>query len=134
MAQKKVNDYGTGASEVKASVNRAVARAKKAVEKKEIAEKRAAKKQADALKKIEDKKNAKSAGQKKSGKKTTNVVLQYGGTSVSYRTVVARAREIWKKEHRGSAADLLSLDIYLKPEECKAYYVFNGEIAGDFWL
>lgn len=141
MEQKKTNDYGTGASEVRPSVNRAVARAKKAEVKKEIAEKKAAEKKATAQKKAAGKKELadrkaaeKSAKAKKPAKKPTNVVLQYGGQSVSYRTIVTRAKKVWQEEHKGKAGELYALDLYLKPEEGRAYYVMNGEIAGDFPL
>ena len=123
MTQKKTNDYGTGASEVRPSVNRAVVRAKKAAQKKETAEKKAKAKRVNAEKKAAAK-----------NRKPTNIVLQYGDRSVNYRSVVENARRIWKEEHKRKASEMLSLDLYIKPEENRVYYVINGEIAGDFAL
>ena len=150
MGAAKVNDFGTGATEVKPSVNRAVVRAKKAAEKKESAKKRAVKKQADATKKANEKRiaaekkqaarvvSAAAKGAKKtpsgSKKKYLHVVLEYEGASFNYRSIVDRAKKVWKEQYHGKPSELLSLELYIKPEDQRVYYVMNGEAAGDFLL
>ncbi|MBR4530317.1 MAG: hypothetical protein IKO80_08565 [Lachnospiraceae bacterium] len=142
MAQKNTDHYGTMATEVKPSVNRAVARAKKAAAKtaakKKASASKAAQKKAAAAKKAPLKspgeKALEATRRKAVRKKPTNVVLQYSDLSVNYRTIVENARKIWRVEHHGKLADLTGLDLYIKPEEGKVYYVFNDEIAGDFPL
>ena len=56
-----------------------------------------------------------------------NVVLQYDGKSVDVEDVLKAAKNNWKKDHKG---DVKELQLYLKPEESKAYYVINGQEAG----
>jgi hypothetical protein len=57
-----------------------------------------------------------------------NVVLQYDGKSVDVEDVLKAAKNNWKKDHKG---DVKELQLYLKSEESKAYYVINKEDAGD---
>jgi hypothetical protein len=56
-----------------------------------------------------------------------NVVLQYDGKSVDVEDVLKAAKNNWKKDHKG---DVKELQLYLKSEESKAYYVADGE-TGD---
>ena len=56
-----------------------------------------------------------------------NVVLQYDGKSVDVEDVLKAAKNNWKKDHKG---DVKELQLYLKSEESKAYYVINGQEAG----
>ena len=67
-------------------------------------------------------------------KSTFNV--QFSGNTVEYKEVVATAKKIWVDEGNQNrlVKDLANLDLYIKPEENKAYYVFNGEESGDFPL
>ena len=45
--------------------------------------------------------------------------------------VVAEAKKIWKDSGK-KAADLKKLEIYVKPEDDRIYYVFNGDESGSF--
>jgi len=67
-------------------------------------------------------------------KSTFNV--QFGGSSVEYKEVIAAAKKIWVDEGNQDrlVKDLTQLDLYVKPEENKVYYVFNGKESGDFPL
>ena len=58
----------------------------------------------------------------------TNIELQYGNTAITEEELVSRA----KKAYGGK--DIKSLNIYVKPEEEKAYYVVNEDISGSFDL
>lgn len=56
-----------------------------------------------------------------------NVVLQFNGKSVDIEDVSKAAKENWKAGHKGTVS---RLQLYLKSEESKAYYVINGEDVG----
>lgn len=54
-----------------------------------------------------------------------NFVIQNSANqSVTYEDVVKKVKAVYKDE-------ITSLDIYVKSEEGKAYYVINGNVAGD---
>ena len=59
---------------------------------------------------------------------TVNIILEFDGKSVNVADVSKAAKENWKKNHKG---DVKELNLYLKSEESKAYYVINREDAGD---
>lgn len=42
------------------------------------------------------------------------------------------AKDVWQYDLGKKAADLKSVDLYVKPEENKVYYVMNGDVTGDF--
>lgn len=58
----------------------------------------------------------------------TKVELQFGDKSVNEEQLISRAKEAYGKK------DIKNLDIYVKPEEGKAYYVVNNDITGSFDL
>jgi hypothetical protein len=58
----------------------------------------------------------------------TNVELQFGDKAVNEEQLVSRAKEAYGKN------DIKNLDIYVKPEEGKAYYVVNNDVTGSFDL
>ena len=58
----------------------------------------------------------------------TKVELQFGDKAVNEEQLISMAKEAYGK------GDIKNLDIYVKPEECKAYYVVNNDITGSFDL
>ena len=61
-------------------------------------------------------------------KVTTKIELQYGDKQVTEDQLVSLAKKAYGKK------DIKSLNIYVKPEEGKAYYVVNGDVNGSFDL
>ena len=61
----------------------------------------------------------------------TNVYVEFYGEQVSQADVIEEAKKIWK-DSGNKAADLKKLEVYIKPEDDRVYYVFNGETAGSF--
>ena len=62
-------------------------------------------------------------------KEEPEVYLQYGENEVKAKDVLAKVKAIYVADgHRESS--IKSLQIYMKPEEFKAYYVINGKITG----
>ena len=106
--------------EVKAEVKEEVkkAPAKKATAKKEVKE------------------EAKKAPAKKAAVKkaalTTTVTLQFAEKSYTEESLTAIAKDVWKYDLEQKEADLNTVELYVKPEEGLCYYVFNGDITGNF--
>lgn len=67
-------------------------------------------------------------------KKTRELYLQWYGHEVELNAITARVEEIWKKDMKRKASELVDLKVYVKPEEGKAHYVINGEISGSLDL
>ena len=150
-ADKKVVEtvVATPAEEKKAPAKKApaaktAAAAKKPAEKKAAAKKPAAKKPADkkpAAKKPAEKKAVakkpaakKPAAKKPAAKKTaaaavdSKVVIQAMGSEVSTADLIAKAT----KASGVKKAD--KVDIYIRPDVNRVYYVVNGDILGVFKL
>lgn len=62
------------------------------------------------------------------------VTIEYGNISVSRDELVARAIKIWTSKLKRGRSELHTLELYVKPQERKAYYVFNKKKNGDFDL
>ena len=58
-----------------------------------------------------------------------DMVLQFGEHVVSMAAISDKVRQSWKEN--GNEGELREIKIYVKPEDNKAYYVINKEIAGD---
>ena len=63
----------------------------------------------------------------------STLYVEYQEKQMDEKDLVAKARKIWTDEGRKISA-LTSLQLYIKPEENMAYYVFNDEIKGEFSL
>lgn len=57
--------------------------------------------------------------------------IQYGGRSYSQEDLMNIARDVWKYDLKHKEGELESVELYVKPEENKVYYVMNGE-SGSF--
>jgi len=110
--------------------------APKAEAKKAVAPKAATKK-AEAPKAEAKKTVAKKAPAKKApvAKKTTaavDVKLQFAGKEYTQEDLVKIANDVWVYDFDKKASELKKVELFVKPEESKVYYVFNGDITGDF--
>lgn len=56
-------------------------------------------------------------------------VLQFNGQEYDLGAVEANVKQAWKDQGK-KLTEIKTLDIYVKPEEAKVYYVVNGEISG----
>ena len=110
--------------------------AKKAVKKvAETAEKavKATAKAADkAVKKTAAKKTATKKSTAKKAELKTEMFLQFAGKEYKAEDFEKMAKDVWQYDLGNKAADLKSVDLYVKPEENKVYYVMNGDVTGDF--
>ncbi|MBO5424338.1 MAG: hypothetical protein J6A25_02370 [Lachnospiraceae bacterium] len=57
--------------------------------------------------------------------------IEYYGKQIDEASLVKAAKSIWTKSGK-KAGDLKSLNLYVKPEENMAYYVFNDDETGSF--
>ena len=63
------------------------------------------------------------------GKEEEKIVLQFSGKEISTNDIKEQIKAAWVEQgHR--AAFIKKLEIYIKPEECAAYYVINEKKSG----
>ena len=61
----------------------------------------------------------------------SNVYVEFYGEQVSQTDIIEEAKKLWKDSGK-KPADLKSLQLYIKPEDDRVYYVFNDDISGSF--
>ena len=62
-----------------------------------------------------------------------NLYVEFQGKKVESKEVLAAAKKVWV-EAGNKVKDLETVDLYIKPEESAAYYVFNGTVSGKIEL
>lgn len=145
-AAKAVAEAKAATTPVKVETTEKKAPAKKAPAKKTTAKKTTAAKKAPAKKEAAAKKTTaaktatkKAPAKKTAAKKTTaksavkaTVNLQFSGKSYTEADLIKIAKDVWKYDLKQKAADFKNIELYVKPEENRAYYVINGETTGSF--
>ena len=63
-----------------------------------------------------------------------SMILQCDGSSIDITGIGKRCREAWKIEHPGEDQLIRKLNVYVKPEMGKAYWVINGTDTGELDL
>lgn len=102
----------------------------KAEEKK--AEPAAAKK--EAAKKAPAKKETTKKTATKKAELKTELHVQFADQSLTQDDLVKIAKDVWKYDLNQKAGDLKSIELYVKPEERRAYYVMNKDFTGSFGI
>lgn len=136
---KKAPAKKTPAKKTVAKKAEAKPAAAKATVAKATAEKTEAKKAAPAKKAAAPKKAApaKKVAAPKAAKKAevkTNINVEFFGKVCTPDSLEASAKDVWQYDMGNKVEDIKTLDIYLKPEESKAYFVVNGEMTGEFFV
>ena len=92
---------------------------------------------ATAAKKTTAKKVAKTGakrGPKPASERTIEMTVQFGEKEVTYTDMVNRIKEMWRAQGKREVS-MKSLELYVKPEESKVYYVINSQdkkpVTGD---
>ena len=75
--------------------------------------------------------SAKTETAKKPAEKCT-LHIQYAGRSYAQEDLVKIAKDVWRYDEKRKVGELESIELYVKPEENKVYYVMNGEVTGNF--
>ena len=125
--EKAIDAAVAPVEEKKAPAKKAAAPKK---ETKAVAEKKEVKAEAAEKKAPAKKAPAKKAAAKKEMK--TEIAVQFAGKSYTQDDLVKIAKDVWKFDLKQKAADLVSVELYVKPEESMVYYVFNGTECGSF--
>lgn len=87
------------------------------------------------VKKAAEKSVEKPAAKKAAEKAVKQIInLQFAGKSYTMEDIVKIAKDVWKYDLHKNDEAYRSLEIYVKPEESVAYYVFNGDITGSFFI
>ena len=124
------------ATPAKAEEKAAKAPAKKAAAKKETAKKETVKKEtaakAPAKKAAVKKEEAKAPAKKAAAKKEVKIAIQFADKNYTSEDLANIANDVWVYDYNKKASELKDVQLYVKPEESKVYYVFNNEIPGDF--
>ena len=74
----------------------------------------------------------KKVAAKKPAKKTemkTNVSVQYMGKDISEKDMIALVKKDWTAK-KNKVGDIKTMELYVKVEENRVYYVINGEATG----
>ena len=133
---KPAKDTAVKAADVKPAVKDVTAKAVPAKEAPEMkAEEKPAEKTETAPKKeaasketTAKKETAKKAATKKK-EITTTVRIQYLGKDVAVKDKIKEIRAIWQKAGN-RVRDIKDIELYVKPEDNKIYFVVNGDFDG----
>ena len=73
------------------------------------------------------------AGRKKES--TAKLILEYGDKSISYDEIIQNMENKWTYDYGKKVSDIKGMELYVKPEEDRIYYVINdGEENGSFGI
>ncbi len=61
-----------------------------------------------------------------------NVRIQFADKDYAPADLLQSARDVWQYDLGRDVKDITSIDLYVKPEESRAYYVINGDVTGGF--
>ena len=100
----------------------------KAEEKPAVKTETAPKKEAASKETTAKKETAKKAATKKK-EITTTVRIQYLGKDVAVKDKIKEIRAIWQKAGN-RVRDIKDIELYVKPEDNKIYFVVNGDFDG----
>lgn len=118
-------------TETKSTANSTVeAKAVEAPAKKASAKKPATKK--PATKKATTAK--KTTAKKEAAVINTTYVLQFSGKEVVASDILETVKKVWVDKFQGKLEEIKTIEIYIKPEEHRAYFVVNGLSNGDYFV
>ena len=72
---------------------------------------------------------AKKPAAKKTAAPKTEVSVQFDGKTYTTETLIQSAKDVWKYDLKKDPADLKSIQLYVKTEESRVYYVMDGELG-----
>lgn len=70
----------------------------------------------------------------KKSAKAAEVMLQYGGKQISFDDIQAKVKDAWKNQFKMKVKDFVNVQIYIKPEDGKAYFVVNGDANAEYFV
>ena len=102
-------------------------------ETKTTAKKTASKKTAAKTAKTTTKTTTKKAAAKKE-EINTSVAVQFSGKEVFTANLIEEVKKIWVEQFQGKLSEIKSIELYIKPEEMKAYFVVNGSSNENYFI
>ncbi len=63
-----------------------------------------------------------------------NISLQYADKDIPYTDLIQNAKNKFQYDMGGDVVEIKDLDLYVKPDENKVYFVINKKIEGDYDL
>ena len=131
MVEKKMAEVEKKTTAEEKTTTKGKVAAKKDVTTDKAAEKKTTKKAA-TKKAAEKKTTTKKAAAKKPKKVPKAVFVEYCGaqTKIDVESYEEKVKEIWLNDWKRLARDLKQIDIYIKPEDGKVYFVVNGTEHG----
>lgn len=88
----------------------------------------------DTAKKETVKKETVKKEPEKKAELKTGLHIQFADQSITQDDLVKIAKDVWKYDLNQKAGDLKTVELYVKPEERRAYYVMNNEFTGSFGI
>ena len=70
----------------------------------------------------------------KTAEVTANVVLQLASKDFTYDELIQNAKNVFQYDMGGDPSTVKKIDLFVKPEENKAYFVINDDIQGSYDL
>ena len=61
-------------------------------------------------------------------------VLQFSGKEVVASDILETVKKVWVDKFQGKLEEIKTIEIYIKPEEHRAYFVVNGLSNGDYFV
>ena len=61
-----------------------------------------------------------------------SISIQFAGKEYTTEQLVKIAKDIWEFDLKKDPKDFAEVQLYVKPEEAKVYYVINGTETGSF--
>ena len=62
------------------------------------------------------------------------ISIQFAGKDYTTEQLVKIAKDVWEFDLKKDPAEFKEVQLFVKPEEAKAYYVINGTESGSFEL
>lgn len=136
-ATTKVEAPKTAAAKKAVADTKTAAPVKAETEKKETVKSEATGAKKTVEKKAAEVKKTVGRGRKAAAKKAelkSELHLQFGGNSYTQDELVKIAKDVWKYDLKQKVGDLVSVELYVKPEEHAVYYVMNKDFTGSFYI
>lgn len=64
----------------------------------------------------------------------TKVAVQFSNKEVYTDSLLEQVKNDWVEKFEGKLEDIKTIELYIKPEEGKAYFVVNGLANGNYFI
>ncbi|MBE5940267.1 MAG: hypothetical protein E7266_07705 [Lachnospiraceae bacterium] len=66
--------------------------------------------------------------------KKAEVILQFAGNQYPCDEIADKVKDAWKNQFNKKLKDFVNVQIYVKPEDNKAYFVVDGDSNADYFV